>query len=172
MKRTERGVSLIEMMIGIVIMGILIAMAAPSFQDWIMNSRVRTAAESVKNGLQLARSDGVRRNLPVRWRLDNTSGGDWSVFERDTPANTIQTRTSNEGTTSAVVTSSQATIDFNGTGQVTPTPAAPIIIDVTNSTGTCQSAGGEVRCLRILVSNGGQIRMCDPALAAGVAGAC
>jgi type IV fimbrial biogenesis protein FimT len=32
--------------------------------------------------------------------------------------------------------------------------------------------GGPIRCLRIMVTLGGQIRMCDPALAVGDAQAC
>jgi len=36
-------------------------------------------------------------------------------------------------------------------------------LNLTNSTGgTCMAAGGPMRCLNILVTTGGQVRMCNP----------
>jgi len=37
-------------------------------------------------------------------------------------------------------------------------------IDFTNPTGTCTHAGGNLRCLRVVISTGGDIRLCDPAV--------
>ena len=48
----------------------------PSTGAWIRNSRLRTAAESISDGMQQARNEAVRRNQPVeflpglRWRRD------------------------------------------------------------------------------------------------------
>ncbi|MCW5624830.1 MAG: hypothetical protein KIT73_08960 [Burkholderiales bacterium] len=73
------------------------------------------------------------------------------------------------------MTASQATVMFLGTGVVTPVPTTPIVIDVTNPTGgSCisQSGDGDVRCMRVTVSAAGQVRMCDPALAATAASGC
>jgi type IV fimbrial biogenesis protein FimT len=180
--------SLIELMIGIALIGILLAYGAPNFFQWIQSSQIRTQAESFYNGLQLARAEAVRRNAPVRFQLTSTgdsacalsaTGSSW-VVSQDDPVGAcaadasdtvapriVQTRSAKEGTSNAVVAADQSVISFNALGRVTPAPAANINIDVTNPTGGACAMGGPMRCLRIVVSIGGQIRMCDPAVAAG-----
>lgn len=80
MRKVQRGVTLIEFMIGVVIAGILVAMAGPSFRDWIQNSQVRTASESIVSGLQLARSEAVHLNTFVRFNMNSATGlTDWEV---------------------------------------------------------------------------------------------
>lgn len=190
----QRGFSLIELMVGIVILGVLMAMAVPRFSDWLRNARVRTSAEAIQNGLQLARAEAVRRNATVRFQLVNTiddtcaldtAGPHW-VVSMDNPAGQcasapsdtaapriIQVRNRAEGSVQTLVAAGQSALVFNGLGRLTPVPAANVAIDVSSTTGgTCVASGGSVRCLRVLVSVGGQIRMCDPALPAGDAQAC
>ena len=190
----QRGFSLIELMVGIVILGVLMAMAVPRFSDWLRNARVRTSAEAMQNGLQLARAEAVRRNATVRFQLVNTiddtcaldtAGPHW-VVSMDNPAGQcasapsdtaapriIQVRNRAEGSVQTLVAAGQSAFVFNGLGRLTPVPAGNVAIDVSSTTGgTCVASGGSVRCLRVLVSVGGQIRMCDPALPAGDAQAC
>ncbi len=173
--RGQRGATLIEFLIAFSILGILVATAVPSFRDWIVNSQVRTAADTINSGLQLARTEAVRRNTRVSWTLTDSAGGSWLVSVPGTGA-TIQSRSGNEGTVSALVTSTQNDIVFNGVGWVTPTPGSAIQINVSNpGAGTCQAAGGgggPIRCLRLLVGAGGQVRMCDPVLGSSSAAAC
>lgn len=175
LRATHHGATLIEFLIAFAILGVLVATAIPSFRDWIINSQVRTAADTINSGLQLARAEAVRRNTRVRWTLANSTGGSWVVNLPDT-GDTIQSRSGNEGTISTLVTSTQNDIIFNGVGWVTPTPNAAIQINVSNpSAGDCQDAGGgggPVRCLRLLVGAGGQVRMCDPVLGSSAAAAC
>ena len=63
--RRQRGVTLIELMVGLAIFGLLVALAIPSYSAWIQNTQIRTAAESIVNGLQLARNEALRRNRSV-----------------------------------------------------------------------------------------------------------
>jgi type IV fimbrial biogenesis protein FimT len=61
----QRGVTLIELMVGLAIFSLLVALAVPSYSAWIQNTQIRTAAESIVNGLQLARNEALRRNRSV-----------------------------------------------------------------------------------------------------------
>ena len=181
-----RGTTLVELMVGLAIVALLFALGAPSFSNWIQNTQIRTSAETIQNGLQLARAEAVRRNAPVRFQMvsdvtaacaASTTGGSW-VVSQDDPAGAcasaasdtvapriIQVRSSAEGSTNAVVAATQSVVVFNGLGRVTPVPAGNIDIDISNPSGGACAAAGPMRCLRIRVSTGGQIRMCDPILA-------
>jgi len=64
-----RGMTLVELLVGLAVVGILLMAAAPSLFDWIRNLQIRSAAESILNGIQLARTEAVRRNLPTRFQL-------------------------------------------------------------------------------------------------------
>jgi type IV fimbrial biogenesis protein FimT len=81
----------------------------------------------------------------------------------DCPA-VIQSRAGTEGTRNVQVNpvGGVATVAFTGLGRAGNT----LTLNITNPTGgACKSTGGEMRCLNIIVATGGQIRMCNPALA-------
>lgn len=67
-----RGFSLIEMLLVVAIAGIVLAIAVPSFQETLVNSRSRGVAESIQFGLIKARSDAINRNAPMRFQLVST----------------------------------------------------------------------------------------------------
>lgn len=183
MQSAQRGVSLIELMVAIAVFAILLVAGLPSFNTWMQNSQIRTTSEAIQNGLSLARGEAVRRNTTVRFQLTSTADNgcalsttvpNWVVSLDDptslcataasdvTTPRIIQMRTTAEGTRNAVVAASQSAVIFNGLGRVTPVPAANITIDVSNPTGGACATAGPMRCLRIVVSTAGQVRMCDP----------
>lgn len=192
--KTWRGFSLVELLVGMAILGVLLAIAMPAFSNWLRNARVRTAAESVQNGLQLARAEAVRRNTTIRFQLVDTTddscalstaGPNWVVSFDDPvgacatpPSDTvapriIQLRSGAEGSADTALAADQSALVFNSLGRLTPVPGANITINVASATGElCLVDGGPIRCLQINVTLGGQIRMCDPALAVGDAQAC
>ncbi|HSA48159.1 MAG TPA: GspH/FimT family pseudopilin [Candidatus Competibacteraceae bacterium] len=180
----QAGMTLIELMIGIVVFAILLALGAPTFSRWTQNSQIRNSAEAIHNGLMLARAEAVRRNTTVRFQLVTTTtsacalsatGGNW-VVSLDDPAGAcdaapsdnvapriVQVRSAAEGSRNAAVNAGGVSlITFNGTGQA----SAAAAINVTNPTGGACAAPGPMRCMRVTVATGGQIRMCDPARAA------
>lgn len=181
-KTFSRGVSLIELMIAMVLVGILLAAGIPAFSTWIQNTRIRTTAESIQNGLQLARAEAVRRNVLVRFSRGGGTSSDWTVGcttavgdldgdgAADCPA-VIQARSASEGSTNVNVSATQNVVVFNGLGRANTNPSTipppPVItaIEITYpSGGACALSAGPMRCLRIVVSSGGQVRMCDPAV--------
>ena len=45
----ERGFSLVELMVTVAVLSLLMTLAVPSFNEWIQNGRIRTAAESIQS---------------------------------------------------------------------------------------------------------------------------
>lgn len=179
--KTTRGFTIIELMITIVVLAILLAVGAPSLSRWVNNRQIRTSVESIQNGLMLAKAEAVRRNTAVRFQLTTSvtndcalsdSGTSWVVSLADpvgacgtAPSDTtapqiIQSRSSTEGSPNAAVSAGGvSSIVFNSLGRSNTNAS----IDVSNPNGgLCIADGGRMRCLRITVGLGGQIRMCDP----------
>jgi type IV fimbrial biogenesis protein FimT len=172
--RRSAGFSLIELLIGIVVMGILLALGLPAFTTWLQSAQIRTAAESIQNGLQFARSEAVRLNATAAAPVIFTLNGPDSTWTVISGAQTLQQRSGAEGSRNAVVSwlnpaptvaTLPVSISFNGLGQTDLTGSA--WIQITNPTGgTCGTATGNVRCLNITVSTSGQVKMCDPQVSA------
>ncbi len=169
-KRAASGFTLIELLIGLAIMVIVLAMGMPSYGTWVQNTKLRNAAESFTNGLQLARANAVKRNSNVSFTLGVDSA--WTVqcagpvFTIACPVGNIESRATLEGSSDAVnVASASGTVFvFNSLGQLTaPVPVAPLTfieIAVTN-----ELTSGS-RPLNVRVGIGGDVTMCDPSLAA------
>ena len=161
----QRGFSMVELAMTLVVLGILLALAFPSFRPLVANSQLRTTTESLRSGLQLARAEAVRRNARTIFNLNGTL---WTITLAD---NTQVETNEGENLGGAEITATQPQITFNGIGWVWP--AAAITFDITNPAGgACAKDNGEMRCMRVLVSAAGQIRMCDPAAPEGQQAAC
>lgn len=154
-RRCQRGFSMIETMVVIVIVAILASIAAPSFRTLIANYQVRTGAEAILAGLQLARTEAIRRNVRVKFTLGSGSG--WSVLTED-GTTTIQTRDKAEGSSLVTVTTNPTaatTVTFNGSGRrVGSSQIDDLSIQHSKASQT----------LKIYVTSGGLIRMCDDSI--------
>ena len=61
------------------------------------------------------------------------------------------------------VAATQASLVFNGLGRLAEIPPGNVTINITNPAGgACIVDGGEVSCLRIVITTLGQARMCNP----------
>jgi type IV fimbrial biogenesis protein FimT len=172
MRGRQKGFTLVELMIGLVIVGVLMMQAIPSFSAWIQNMKVRNGAEAILNGLQLARSQAVRSNASTELALitgeplvtnvgaaASTTGTNWIVrnFQAGgvyTATDFVQGRSGKDGAKNAVVAAGQGSFVFTPLGRLLNPPVADVAIDVSIPTGT--------RPMRIVVSPGGQFLMCDP----------
>jgi type IV fimbrial biogenesis protein FimT len=159
----QGGFTLVELMISLLVISVVSVLGAPSFFEYLQNTQTRTATEAVLNGIQVARSEAIQRNKNVRIVFVPPSTG-WTVSD-DAVGTVIQTRSGAEGTANAslaVLPATTTTITFGALGSVTTNldTSAPITqLDVSNTRLTT----GASRVLRIMVTGGGSIRMCDPA---------
>lgn len=186
MPLAARGVSLIELMIGLAIFAFLMSIGVPAFTTYIQNAKIRSAAEVLQAGVQTARAEAVRRNASVQFLLTNdagdsssvqttnlsTTGRNWLIRVQD-PATMIfsfiEGKSMSEGagqssTPSVTITGTVSSITFNGFGGTNLASAATFA--VANSAGGACAPTGPMRCLSVVVSVGGQARMCDPAVTA------
>ncbi len=177
----QRGFTLIEVIIAVVIAAFLVAAALPSAATWIRNTRIRTAAEAISNGLQQARNEAVRRNQPVGFymvsdsdaismsdacALSSSSSG-WVVALASPEGKCATDRSTfialraagNTGVTVAAVdgtSTASSSIAFNGYGQVSGAASISCV--------RIGSGDASARALNVAVGAGGPIRMCDPAV--------
>jgi len=183
-QRPQRGFNLIEVLVAIAVIGVLLSLGAPSLGEWLQNQQIRAATEAIVNGMQVARGEAIKRNRAVQLVLEPPTSG-WTVCEATvspcdstilavplTAPLVIQSRSPDEGTSSANVTPVSAdlvtpatAVTFSPLGSVVANfDASPILsrADVVNSRLACRADSGPIRCLRVVVTGGGSIRMCDP----------
>lgn len=187
--RVRHGFTLVEMAIGLAIFGVLLALALPNFTLFLQNSQIKNAAETTLSGLTLAKNDAIRRNATVRFQLMSNltsscagsatslnwvvslddAAGLCDIAPHDTNApRMIQSKSAQEGSRNVTVTTTGGSLlIFNSLGR--PTTAGITQIDLRNPTGgACEheDASGTMRCLRVQVTTGGAIKLCDPKVTA------
>jgi len=168
--RTTLGFSLVELVVAVALIAILAVLGVPSYKEWIENTRIRSAAESIQNGLQMARAEAVRRNTKVHFVFAENSA--WSVGCEvvkgdldgdgisDCPE-VIESRKQSDGSSASVIV------------QTDPADKTKVIFDSFGRTSTSftsvqisSSTLSASRALRVTVGVGGNVRMCDPAVVA------
>ena len=66
-RRTEQaGFTLMELLLGIAVLAILTTLAVPAFTQFIQNNRLAAEANEMVASFQYARSEAVKRGLPVQ----------------------------------------------------------------------------------------------------------
>jgi prepilin-type N-terminal cleavage/methylation domain-containing protein len=82
----QRGFTLIELIIGVVIVSLLLALGIPSFKSWVLNAQIRDGAEAILNGIQLARANAIQQNRLVVFELQNTATpANWRIISTAIP---------------------------------------------------------------------------------------
>lgn len=73
--RRRGGFTLVELLVGVAVMGILGAIAAPSFTRLIASQRTKSIAGELHTALVRARSEAIKRNTDVT--LTPVTAGQW-----------------------------------------------------------------------------------------------
>jgi type IV fimbrial biogenesis protein FimT len=191
LSRRQRGVTLIELLVALAMLGMVVFAVLPEVSNWMRNLAVRNVGESLKGGLERARLEALRRNGSVSfWLINDASeiglsnscqisseGSSWVVSGQDpsgkcaTPASqddgavVIEKWSSNDGGRAVVVEA----VDANGVGanRVTFTSLGQLSTANTSAARiVIKHSNGDARDLRIDINPGGSVRLCDPNVAA------
>ena len=173
------GFTLIELMIGVAILGTIIAMGMPSFKQMLRNTQVRGAAESVASGVMRARAEAVAHNAKVEFVLSPDTS--WYVDYQANP-NPLARLDSRDNTSSVLATFTvlpvgATRITFNQLGQIVSPNPADGSLPLTQVTFTAPGSNvglvaGVVLGLRVTIGAGGNARVCDPSLPTSNVRAC
>ena len=164
--RKQGGLTLIELVTVITILGILLAIGGMGYATWQKNQQIRAAVESIQNGLRFAQQEAVKRNTAIEFLLTNgsitdpnatpsTTGTKWMVRIPTATPEILRAGTATESTSAITVCSIPAaftgSVQYNGLGRTTTTADIKV-----------KHSGGD-RPLRVQVALGGSVRMCNPA---------
>ncbi|SEI48903.1 type IV fimbrial biogenesis protein FimT [Azotobacter beijerinckii] len=78
-RQAEHGFSLVELMVSLALLGILIAIAIPSYRSLIAEQRIRTTMADLHSALALVRSEAIKRNRSMTLTCDDSWTKGWRV---------------------------------------------------------------------------------------------
>lgn len=145
-----RGVTLIELMVGLAVLAVLVATAAPYMGDMVMNSRLRESGNLLFAETMIAQSEAIKRNTNVRV---STGADTVQVHDMATPGAPVllRARSFADGVTAPVTT-----FTFGPEGRPAPFGTA-VSVNLSMTGVTCST---ELRCPGLRVDAGGAARLC------------
>ena len=157
------GFTLIELMITLAVLGVLAAIAAPSFSEVLERRKLNGAGEALFANLVFAKTEAIKRNTPVRISFVG-NGATWCYglainagcdCSDNVPACTIDgiTKITNQDDYSGVSVAASSTFGGSSTS-FTPLRGAA-------NAGHLQFSIASGAQLRIVVSSFGRVRLCS-----------
>lgn len=172
---TQSGFTLMELMIVVVIVGILLAIALPSFSDSIDRNRLRAITNTLYGDLQFAKSEAIKRNQPMTVDFTVTNATTWCYGLKLGSGATCDCTVTNVAAANACAIDSvlkvvNNTDDYPG---IVMTPSADFVFDNVRGTATAgnvllTSARGKTT--QLFVNILGKIHSCSASGSTNVSG--
>lgn len=193
--RRTRGLTLIELLTVLTLVGILLVLALPGMGNWTRDARVRTISEEVANALRLAQAEAVARNRRVAFvrtiattpglnSTPSTSGANWyiQVLALNSEENPQFIQGGRFGNNDNASISGPSIVCFNSVGRVISISgpittassfncAAPTTATTPNALDVTLTGASTAAPMRVEVFLGGRTRLCKPT-ATGQVNAC
>ncbi|WP_178123577.1 GspH/FimT family pseudopilin [Pseudomonas sp. BN606] len=126
--RAEKGFTLVELMLALVVLAILIGIAVPSYQNIIASQRLRAAVSDLHSALVFARSEAIKRNRSITLSpSEDDWGAGWRIPSPVTGQDDILVRGKISGVS---IDSSQDEVEFSASGRVTNAVEFEITVSV------------------------------------------
>lgn len=135
-----RGFTLIELLVTITVAAILLAVAIPSFRDFIAGQKIKTASYDIMSAMTYVRSEAVKRNDNVI--LQQKTGGwanGWTIKYGTNPS-----LIEHEAFSGVTITNTATSITYGRDGRIASGQSFQI--------GSSVNAGLPVRCVSIDLS--------------------
>jgi type IV fimbrial biogenesis protein FimT len=131
-RRQQAGFTLIELMVTITLLGVLMAIAVPSFRDAAVGNRLSSVANAFVSSSHLARGEAIKRNADIKMCRSSdgvncaAAGGwdvGWIVFndaDADNVLDTAETLIHRQPAIPSdfLLTSTTSALVFKGTGMI------------------------------------------------------
>jgi len=78
----ERGFSLVELMVTIVVFGLLIGLSVPSYQSYALSQKLRGTSENLVQTIQLQRSRAMATGQNVNINFNTAAPAGWTVMSQ------------------------------------------------------------------------------------------
>lgn len=174
-RKTQSGVSMVEVIIVMGIVGVMASLAFPSFSQMFARSRLRATAEQIRADLNVARSEAQKRNQTILMNFTINADNSW-CYGLTTSASCNCTVTDAANTSycfldrdagGVAIPSSVSSTNYRGIAFVgTPFTDHKITFNAVrpmleSSSVTLVSSDASAR-MRIIASGLGRIRFCSP----------
>lgn len=153
-QHNKKGFTLIELMITISVVTVLSILGAPALSEFMEKNKIKTAATSMNSGIQLARSEAIKRNSTVSFNLTNSQ---WNVT---TPDDELVAMAQSEVASTIIqdtLPTGASSLTFDNVGMLTIGPDG--LANISRIILTSQKTD---YTLWIMLTNSGGSRICDP----------
>ncbi|WP_456379510.1 GspH/FimT family pseudopilin [Thiolapillus sp.] len=147
--RKNRGFTLVELLITVVVIAILVALATPSFRGLLDRNAAASTANDLLSSILLARSESIKREQPVIFSSDD-GFATWQVAadtNGDGTGDDVVLQHNQEDSSASITANGAAAITFNSRGRASLTPGSDYFIITKNGVTrhVCFSSTGRPR---------------------------